>query len=147
MKRIFENDFFLLLVFLTILFLIIAFKTEACSFKDSAGIYRANVLRVIDGDTIEVMSEYGDSNYQNLTLRFFGVNAPETRTKYLAEKKRGLCVKEKLKELIEKTGKVVYYRDHGRGKYGRTLATIFVYEGIKEISLNTSVLDFMKVCK
>lgn len=39
--------------------------------------YRAKVLRVIDGDTIEVLADLGFGVHSKITLRLYGVDAPE----------------------------------------------------------------------
>jgi micrococcal nuclease len=42
--------------------------------------YRAQVIRVIDGDTIEAKVSFGDHIYRDTILRFAGINAPEHNT-------------------------------------------------------------------
>lgn len=86
--------------------------------------YNAKVLRVIDGDTIDVEIDVGFSIFIKNRLRLEGIDAPETRTRDLVEKKEGLKAKQRLIELIE--GKEVIIRTTKDEKYGRILATVYL---------------------
>lgn len=86
--------------------------------------YNAKVLRVIDGDTIDVEIDVGFSIFIKNRLRLEGIDAPETRTRDLVEKKEGLKAKQRLIELIE--GKEVIIRTSKDEKYGRILATVYL---------------------
>ena len=58
-----------------------------------------------------------------------GIDTWESRTRDLAEKKKGLAAKERNKELLEKvSSKAGYFRlkSHGVGKYGRVLGELFI---------------------
>ncbi len=79
-----------------------------------------HVIRVIDGDTFEILAELGFGIEQKLVIRLFGVNTPEIRG---ASKLEGLKSKEVVKNLIE--GKEVTLVDKGREKYGRSLALVY----------------------
>ena len=48
--------------------------------------YGATVLKVIDGDTIELMIDLGFNIHHKIRVRLYGVNTPESRTKDIAEK-------------------------------------------------------------
>ena len=54
----------------------------------------------------------------------YGINTPESRTRDLEEKARGLASKERLEELLE--GNKIVMRSWGKGKYGRTLGELFI---------------------
>ena len=54
---------------------------------------KLNTYRIIDGDTIEVLLDRGFNETKKVSVRFSGLNAPETRTKRLLEKEAGLLVK------------------------------------------------------
>ena len=47
------------------------------STNDNLYCYRATVLRVVDGDTIDVMLDLGFSVSLKERIRFYGINAPE----------------------------------------------------------------------
>jgi micrococcal nuclease len=55
--------------------------------------YGATLLKVIDGDTVELMVDLGFSVHHKIRVRLYGVNTPESRTKDLAEKELGLKAK------------------------------------------------------
>jgi micrococcal nuclease len=81
------------------------------------------LIKVVDGDTIDVDIDLGFGvTLSNQRLRLYGINTPETRTRDLEEKKRGLIAKERVQELCEDTLEIW---SHGKGKYGRILATPF----------------------
>ena len=50
--------------------------------------YRAEVLRVVDGDTVDVLIDCGFSTFRKERVRLFGIDAPESRTRDKKEKKR-----------------------------------------------------------
>ena len=63
--------------------------------------YNIEVLRVIDGDTIDANIELGFDVKIKKRVRFMGSNTPESRTRDLEEKKRGLAAKARLKVLLK----------------------------------------------
>ena len=94
-------------------------------------IYRAKLDRVVDGDTIDAMIDVGFNIWVKKRIRYMGVDAWESRTRDLEEKKMGLAAKARNKELLEKvSAKSGYFRlkSHGVGKYGRVLGEIFIQD-------------------
>ena len=92
-------------------------------------IYRAKLDRVVDGDTIDAMIDLGFDIWVKKRIRYMGMDAWESRTRDLEEKKKGLAAKARNKELIEEvSAKSGYFRlkSYGVGKYGRVLGEIFV---------------------
>tara|TARA_R100000700_G_C3179519_1_gene156251 strand:+ start:5691 stop:6029 length:339 start_codon:yes stop_codon:yes gene_type:complete len=86
--------------------------------------YYAEVLRVVDGDTVDVRVDLGFNVHYKVRVRMHGINAPESRTRDKEEKIRGLAAKERLEQLID--GKRVTLKSHGVGKFGRCLGEITV---------------------
>ena len=89
--------------------------------------YKAKLVRVVDGDTVDAMIDCGFSVFRKERIRLKGINAPESRTRDKEEKKRGLAAKARLKELI-KEGKnelMVKTTINKKGKYGRLLGKLF----------------------
>lgn len=82
----------------------------------------SKVIKIVDGDTIDVLVDLGFNIHIKTRVRLSGINAPESRTRNLAEKKRGLASKAKLEELCE--GDLIL-ESHGIGKYGRVLGEIW----------------------
>jgi micrococcal nuclease len=81
--------------------------------------YKAKVIRVIDGDTIECRVDLGFHVSCTQRFRLLDVDAPEVRG---PEKGQGLIIKHKLRELIE--GLEVEIESEKTGKFGRWLAHI-----------------------
>lgn len=97
--------------------------------------YEAKLIRVIDGDTIKARVDLGFYVATNITIRLYGINAPESRTKDLEEKARGLAAKARLIELLG-NGEFVL-NSQGTGKYGRWLGVIFA----NDRNVNQTLLD------
>ena len=89
-------------------------------------IYNAECLRVVDGDTIDAQIDLGFDTHKIIRIRLVGINAPESRTRDLEEKARGIAAKIRLEELLEKGSFIL--ESQGVGKYGRCLGIIFVNE-------------------
>ena len=88
--------------------------------------YNAVVERVVDGDTIDVIIDLGFKTWKKVRVRMEGINTPESRTRDLEEKKRGLAAKDRLVEILElNNNKCVLYVS-GVGKFGRAIASVFV---------------------
>ena len=58
-------------------------------------------------------------------IRFLGINAPESRTKDLEEKARGLAAKDRVKQLLEGAN-TIQLTSKGIGKYGRCLGELCI---------------------
>ena len=94
--------------------------------------YKAKLIRVVDGDTVDALIDCGFSTFKKERVRLYGINAPESRTRDKKEKKRGLAAKTRLKELI-KEGKnefMVETKIDKKGKYGRLLGELFNLSGV-----------------
>ena len=87
--------------------------------------YNAKVLRVVDGDTIDVLIDLGFSTHRKIRVRLYGINTPESRTRDLAEKKLGLAAKDRLIEILDEHDNEIMLESHGVGKYGRCLGELF----------------------
>ena len=53
-----------------------------------------NVVKVVDGDTVDIEIDLGFSLTKKERVRLAGIDAPETRTKDLEEKASGIEAKE-----------------------------------------------------
>ena len=93
--------------------------------------YRAKLVKVVDGDTIDAMIDVGFDIWIKKRIRYKGIDTWESRTRDLDEKKKGLAAKARNKELLEKiSNKSGYFRlkSYGTGKYGRVLADIYIQD-------------------
>ena len=81
--------------------------------------YKAKLVRVIDGDTIDVDIDLGfDVWLKKQRIRLAGIDAPECRTRNKLEKTLGLAAKERLTELCSAE---MQLESLGTGKFGRIL--------------------------
>jgi len=87
--------------------------------------YKIKLDRVVDGDTIDAEIDLGFDVSVKKRIRFQGINAPESRTRDLEEKARGLAAKDRLKAILE-GAKTIQLCSHGVGKYGRCLGELHV---------------------
>jgi len=99
--------------------------------------YKAKLDRVIDGDTIDVNMDLGFDISVHKRIRLAGIDTPESRTRDLEEKKRGLASKARLIELLDKGDLVVESQEVG--KYGRVLGVLHVYP--ENLSLPININD------
>lgn len=88
--------------------------------------YKAKILRVVDGDTVDVDIDLGFGIVlTDERVRIMGIDTPETRTSDKVEKLFGLAAKERAKELLSKgaTLKTFAAKDGEdmKGKFGRIL--------------------------
>ena len=89
-------------------------------------IYEAEIVRVMDGDTFELMIDKGWSGFTKQKLRLYGIDAPELRTKsgkevasyvkQMADFMGGKCI---VQSIANSRNPQV------RDKYGRYLAIIY----------------------
>ena len=100
--------------------------------------YKAVVDRVVDGDTIDVIIDLGFSVWKKMRVRMEGINTPESRTRDLEEKKRGLAAKDRLKSILEFNDNKCVLKVSGVGKYGRALATVLV-ESLSPLNKEDSI--------
>jgi micrococcal nuclease len=87
--------------------------------------YRAKLIRVVDGDTLDALVDLGFGIWVKKRVRLAGINAYESRTRNKKIKKKGLAAKARLKEVLERDDEF-HLVSHGVGKYGRCLGEIQV---------------------
>ena len=100
-------------------------------------IYSAKCLKVVDGDTIDARVDLGFDTFKKIRIRLVGINAPESRTRDLEEKERGLAAKARVKQLMSESKNQFVLHSQGVGKFGRCLAEIFLGESkLNDILIN-----------
>ena len=88
--------------------------------------YNATVTKVVDGDTIDAMVDLGFGTWKKVRIRMHGINVPESRTRNLEEKKKGLAAKARLIEMLKENENQFILISHGVGKFGRCLGEIYI---------------------
>lgn len=99
------------------------------------------VLKIVDGDTIDVDIDLGfDISYMQ-RVRLAGIDTPESRTTDKAEKVLGLEVKDKLKKAIDAATNIVIKTEKpdSSEKYGRILGWVFLDDN--KVSINQTLID------
>lgn len=88
--------------------------------------YACKVDRVVDGDTVDVVLDLGFDILFKCRVRLYGIDTPESRTRNLELKARGLLSKQYLKDKIESADQLVIQTKlkDSRGKFGRVLGSI-----------------------
>jgi len=96
--------------------------------------YNAKLDRVVDGDTVDALVDLGFDTWKKVRIRMQGMNAPESRTRDLEEKAKGIAAKIRLEELLD-SGKFVL-QSMGVGKYGRCLGILYV----DDVNINKTLI-------
>src|SRR5210317_2151895 len=89
--------------------------------------YKATVTKVVDGDTIDVLIDLGFNVIMKERIRLLGIDAPESRTKDLAEKEKGLASTKYLRERLDQCNNEIIIKTQldKKGKFGRILGIIY----------------------
>ncbi len=99
--------------------------------------YLATVIRVVDGDTIELQIDLGFKMHYRTTCRLYGIDTPEL--KIPAQKEAAKLAKAAVEELIP-SGVAVRIESRELDKYGRALVEVYL-DGRLETSLNQWLID------
>lgn len=100
--------------------------------------YKAQVLRIIDGDTLVVNIDLGfDVWIHNEVIRLNGIDAPEVRTTDPVEKFFGVLAKNRVKEYLDNDGAggtvTLMSKTFKKEKYGRVTADLKVQGQIRSL--------------
>ena len=96
--------------------------------------YKVNILKVVDGDTVDVDIDLGFGVWlRNERVRIMGIDTPESRTSDKVEKVFGTAAKNRLKELLHEGGKLITTENKDgedmKGKFGRILGDFRAPDG------------------
>jgi micrococcal nuclease len=97
--------------------------------------YKCNVLKVVDGDTVDIDIDLGFGVWMHKErVRMMGIDTPESRTRDKVEKQFGLASKNRLQELLPVGSSQVLKTEIDRsgedakGKFGRILGDFLIEE-------------------
>ena len=96
------------------------------------------INRVIDGDTVDVDIDLGFHLTISQRVRLKGINAAETRTLDLEEKKAGINARLWLEKELSKSGEWII-ETIKEDKYGRILGTLYLVGD--PVTLNERMLN------
>jgi micrococcal nuclease len=105
-------------------------------------IYRVKeVLKIVDGDTIDANIDLGFDISLTKRVRLNGIDTPESRTTDLKEKALGLEVKEWLKHKLEGAKDILIKTQlpDSTEKYGRILGNLYINN--ESLSLNEQMVN------
>jgi micrococcal nuclease len=107
--------------------------------------YKAKILKVIDGDTVDAMVDLGFDVHHKIRIRLYGVNTPESRTSDAAEKQLGLKAKAFTQDWCTRHPEVYLQTVVDKNeKYGRVLAELYSsndIHNIKTACLNNEIKE------
>jgi micrococcal nuclease len=95
-------------------------------------IYNAKVIKVVDGDTVDMMVDLGFGTFVKERFRLAFINTPEINSAVESERLLAIEAKTYVSAYLNQD---VTIKSHKKDKYGRYLAEIFVQDGVPE-SLN-----------
>ena len=105
--------------------------------------YKVKVLRVVDGDTVDVDIDLGFSTWlKKQRIRLYGIDTPESRTRDLEEKKYGLAAKDFITNMLDDTGGIILktHKD-STGKFGRILGELWRTTDFADKSINQYMIE------
>jgi micrococcal nuclease len=101
--------------------------------------YRAQVLRILDGDTVELTIDLGYTVLWKSTCRFYGIDTPELHDKNPDLREIANNAKEFTKEHLP-IGSIILIHSRELDKYGRPLVDIYCGKD-NSIHLNAALID------
>lgn len=103
--------------------------------------YKAKLIKVIEGDTIDAQIDLGFGVYMQQRVKLFGITTPDSRSKDIKEKELGYASKQRITELLGKQFLVTTIMNK-RGKVGRVLGIIKVISSDStEININDTLVS------
>ena len=106
-------------------------------------VYRCNVVKIIDGDTVDVDIDLGFGVWmRNERVRLYGIDTPESRTRDLVEKRYGLAAKQYLTNMLDDEGGIVLKTHKDKtGKFGRILGELWRTTNFADQSINNYMIE------
>lgn len=110
--------------------------------------YKAKVIRIIDGDTIDLSVDLGFGIFKNLRARLWGINAPELTKANTEQYSKAMQAKTFLEDWIKRNtvdNHIIICSHDGKalkqGKFGRWLVEVYPYNATADTkSLNDTLL-------
>ena len=104
--------------------------------------YRCKVVKIIDGDTVDVDIDLGFGVWLHKErVRLYGIDTPESRTRDLEEKKYGLAAKDFLTGMLDDDQIILKTHKDKTGKFGRILGELWRTSNYTDKSINTYMIE------
>jgi micrococcal nuclease len=100
--------------------------------------YTATVLRIIDGDTVELLIDLGFTIHWKSACRFYGINTPELNSTNEMDKIKAQAAKLMVMDKLP-IGSKILIQSKDLDKYGRPLVEIYYGKGYG-INLNDQLV-------
>lgn len=93
--------------------------------------YKASILRVVDGDTMDASVDLGFNTFSIMRLRLTDINTEELTNKDLEKRALAFSAKERVEKIIQEKGVSVTINTlkDRKEKYGRYLAKVTFSDG------------------
>jgi len=92
-------------------------------------IYKATYISNYDGDTIRFLRDCGCNVFHTVTVRLWGIDTPELRSKDIIEKEKAYEARDVVKKILTEANCIYIETIKGKkGKYGRYIANIWYAE-------------------
>ena len=108
--------------------------------------YRVNIVKVVDGDTVDVDIDLGFGVMLNdERVRIMGIDTPESRTRDKVEKVFGKAAKKALQDILGKTSilktQINKNGEDMKGKFGRILGDFIIDRNGESISVVQALVE------
>ena len=105
--------------------------------------YKVNILKVVDGDTVDVDIDLGFGSWlRNERVRIVGIDCPESRTSDRIEKVFGEAAKQRLTSLLSSEATLISQiskmGENMKGKFGRILGD---FKTINDQIISTTLME------
>lgn len=95
------------------------------------GPFLAEVVRVLDGDTVEVHAHIWPDQVVRTAVRLADIDTPELRGRCEAEEAAARRARDRVQDMVTQAGGRLWLRDVRLGKYaGRVLGTLWTADGL-----------------
>ena len=100
--------------------------------------YKCTILRVVDGDTVDVDIDLGFGVWMRKErVRLLGIDTPESRTSDKVEKVYGNLAKDFVKSYLPKGSTQTLQTEKDKtGKFGRILGRFLVYDNVTDAHIH-----------
>lgn len=91
------------------------------------------VVKIVDGDTIDILIDLGFGLTKKERVRLAGIDTPESRTTNLEEKEMGLQAKDALTGMLE-SAEEIKVKTEKDGKFGRMLGWLWADDDMTSLN-------------
>jgi len=100
--------------------------------------YKAECLRVVDGDTLDLRVDLGLNTDRRIRVRLAGIDTPETYgvKRDSEEYKLGKAATARMEELVLGKSVIITTEKDKAGKYGRYIVTVYV----EDLNINDTLV-------